>query len=140
MDEVDKKCYKDRLEHYCYLSMTPLPNKSDLYDTVFKFVSETAFALGGDFVDAARKELDMWEVPFREPLEADSPEDLKARKEEIDKIKAEWVKKAKKKKWGEEEEKEMVNEFKKKAQARTTEYLLNKLDHFEESAEFVKTR
>ncbi len=120
--------------------MTPLPNKSDLYDTVFKFVSETAFALGGDFVDAARKELDMWEVPFREPLEADSPEDLKARKEEIDKIKAEWVKKAKKKKWGEEEEKEMVNEFKKKAQARTTEYLLNKFDHFEESAEFVKTR
>ena len=115
--------------------MTPLPNKSDLYDTVFKFVSETAFALGGDFVDAARKELDMWEVPFREPLEADSPEDLKARKEEIDKIKAEWVFIDM-----EEEEKEMVNEFKKKAQARTTEYLLNKFDHFEESAEFVKTR
>lgn len=81
--------------------MAPLPNKSDLYETVFKFVSESAFALGGDFVDTARKELDMWEVPFREPLITDTPEEEKARKEEIEKIKAEWVKKAKKKKWGE---------------------------------------
>lgn len=47
----------------------------------------------------------MWQVPFREPLETDTPEMLNARKEEIAKIKAEWVKKAKKKKWGEEEEK-----------------------------------
>jgi hypothetical protein len=46
----------------------------------------------------------MWEVPFREPTEHDTPEDLKARKEEIDKVKAEWLKKAKKKKWGEEED------------------------------------
>lgn len=34
----------------------------------------------------------------------------------------------------------MINEFKKKAQALTTEHLLNKFDNFEESAEFVKTR
>ena len=45
----------------------------------------------------------MWEVPFREPLITDTPDDLKARKQEIDKIKAQWVKKAKKKKWGEQE-------------------------------------
>jgi len=44
---------------------------------------------------------------------------LKARKEEVDKIKAEWVKKAKKKKWGEDDEKEMINEFKKKVQEKT---------------------
>ena len=30
----------------------------------------------------------MWEVPFREPLLTDTPEDLKARKEEVDKIKS----------------------------------------------------
>lgn len=68
LDEVEKKCFLDRLEHYCYLSMTPLPNKSDLYQTIYEFVSSAAYALGGDYVDTARKELDMWEVPFREPL------------------------------------------------------------------------
>jgi hypothetical protein len=31
-------------------------------------------------VDASRRELDMWEVPFREPLITDTPDDLKARK------------------------------------------------------------
>lgn len=83
--------------------MVPLPNKSDLYQTIYEFVSSASYALGGEYVDSARKDLDMWEIPFREPLETDTPEDLKARKEEVDKIKAEWVKKAKKKKWGEEE-------------------------------------
>jgi hypothetical protein len=48
--------------------MTPLPNKSDLYETIYEFMSSAAYALGGDYVDTARKELDMWEVPFREPL------------------------------------------------------------------------
>lgn len=55
LDEVDKKCYFDRLEHYCYLSMTPMPNKSDLYTTVYEFVSSAAYSLGGDYVDTARK-------------------------------------------------------------------------------------
>jgi hypothetical protein len=30
----------------------------------------------------------MWEVPFREPTLNDTPEELKLRKEEVDKIKA----------------------------------------------------
>lgn len=55
---------------------------------------------------------------------------MKQRKEEVDKIKAEWVKKAKKKKWGPEEEAEIVNEFKKKVQAKTTENLLNRFTNF----------
>ena len=109
MDEVDKKCFLDRLEHYCYLSMTRLACKSELYQTVYEFVSTAAYNLGGNYVDEARKELDMWEVPFREPLESDTEEELKARKDEVDKIKAEWLKRAKKKKWGEEDEKEMIS-------------------------------
>ena len=48
--------------------MSPPANKSELYQTVYEFVSAAAYNLGGDFVDAARKELDMWEIPFREPL------------------------------------------------------------------------
>ena len=45
--------------------MNRLPNKSELYSTVYEFVSKTAYNLGGDYADAAKKELDMWEVPFR---------------------------------------------------------------------------
>ena len=45
--------------------MTPLPNKSELYQTVYEFVSNTAYNIGGDFVDTVRKEMDMWEIPFR---------------------------------------------------------------------------
>lgn len=103
LDDVDKKYYLDRLEHYCHLSLNSMPNKSSLYDVVFEFVGQTAYKLG-ESAASVRKELDMWEMTFREPLTTDTPDDLKARKEEIDKIKAEWLKKAKKKKWGEEEE------------------------------------
>ena len=105
LDEVEKKVFSDRLEHYVYLSMKKEANKSELYDLVYSFVSDAGFMLGGDLGDAVRKEMDMWEIPFREPLESDTEEELKLRKEEVEKIKAEWVKKAKKKKWGEEEEK-----------------------------------
>lgn len=41
----------------------------------------------------------MWEVPFTEPTEEESEADTKAREEEVAKIKAEWLKRAKKKKW-----------------------------------------
>ena len=68
----------------------------------------------------------MWEVPFREPLESDTEEELKARKDEVDKIKAEWLKRAKKKKWGEEDEKEMISWFKKKAVAKINSDILNR--------------
>jgi hypothetical protein len=41
----------------------------------------------------------MWEWSFREPKETDA--ETKADKDELEKIKADWLKKAKKKKWGE---------------------------------------
>ena len=40
--------------------MTPMPNKSELYSTIYEFLSTAAYHLGGDYVDAARKQLDMW--------------------------------------------------------------------------------
>lgn len=130
MDQVDKKCFNDRLQHYCYLSSTSLPNKSQLYSTVYEFVADAAYKLGGDYVDEVRREMDMWEIPFREPLETDTEEDEKVRKEEVEKIKAEWLKRAKKKKWGEEEEKEMINQYKSKVQAKVTDNILNRFDKF----------
>lgn len=48
----------------------------------------------------------MWDWSFREPKETDA--EAKADKDELDKVKAEWLKKAKKKKWGEEEERALL--------------------------------
>lgn len=60
--------------------MKPQANKNELYQTVYDFIDKAAYNIGGDYIDAARKELDMWEIPFREPLETDTEDDLKARK------------------------------------------------------------
>jgi len=35
--------------------MTPLPNKSELYQTIYEFVSTASYHLGGEYIDAARK-------------------------------------------------------------------------------------
>ncbi len=43
-------------------------------------ISDAAYRLGGDFADSVKKELDMWEIPFREALDTDTEEDLKVRK------------------------------------------------------------
>jgi hypothetical protein len=45
--------------------MSPLPNKSEIYSTIYEFVSNATYHLGGEYVDSVRKELDMWEVAFR---------------------------------------------------------------------------
>lgn len=44
-----------------------------------KFISDTAYQVGGDMSDEVKKELDMWEVPFTEPGEDESEADVKAR-------------------------------------------------------------
>ena len=59
---------RERLEHYCYLATTAPPRKSHLYNSVYSILSDAAYHLGGDYVDAARKEMDLWEIPFQEPL------------------------------------------------------------------------
>lgn len=65
--------------------------------------------------EAVRKELDMWEYNFKVPSEQDpTPEEIKQKNDEINKIKAEWLKRTKKKKWTEENEKEMIEDYKKK--------------------------
>lgn len=62
-----------------------------------------SLSIAGEFNDTARKELEMWEVPWREPQDTDGEAEKKARDDEVAKIKAEWLKKAKKKKWGEDD-------------------------------------
>lgn len=58
----------------------------------------------------------MWEVVWREPQETDGEPEKKAKDDEIAKIKAEWLKKAKKKKWGEEDEKNLVADYRKRVE------------------------
>jgi hypothetical protein len=42
-----------------HLSTFSLPNKSEIYQTVFQMISDAAYRLGGDLADSVKKELDM---------------------------------------------------------------------------------
>ena len=64
---VDKLCFTERLNHYYHLSTFPPPNKSKLFPKIRDYLYSSAFRLGGDLSDETRKELEMWEIPFREP-------------------------------------------------------------------------
>ena len=59
----------------------------------------------------------MWDVVWREPTDL-TPEEIKARADQLTKDKAEWLKKAKKKKWTDEMEKELVEDYKRKLNER----------------------
>jgi hypothetical protein len=75
--------------------------------------------------DNLRKELDMWEIGWKEPSNNDpTPEEVKAKTDELVKVKAEWLKKAKKKKWNDDLEKELVEDYKKKLIERVYNALL----------------
>ena len=65
--------------------------------------------------DNLRRELDMWDTTWYAPSNNDlTDQEIKAKAEEIARNKAEWLKKAKKKKWTDEMEKELIEEYKKK--------------------------
>lgn len=62
-----------------------------------------------------RKELDMWDIIWKEPTNIDpTVEELKFKADELAKSKAEWLKRAKKKKWNEEMEKELYDGYRKR--------------------------
>jgi hypothetical protein len=65
--------------------------------------------------ETVRKEIDMWEYTFKVPSDNDpTPEEIKAKNDELTKIKAEWLKKAKKKKWTDDNERELIEDYRKK--------------------------
>lgn len=80
----------------------------------------------------------MFEVPFEVPAEEWGEEEINAKRDERAKIVADWAKKMKKKKFGEEEEKALINEYNSKLVEKIKENLQQSLDNFDESAEFEK--
>jgi hypothetical protein len=64
--------------------------------------------------DTLRRELEMWEVAWMAPQEATFEVDVKVKADELTKNKAEWLKKAKKKKWNDEMEKELIEEYRRR--------------------------
>ncbi len=71
----------------------------------------------------------MWQTTFRQPTDNDE-EDLKIKKDQMDKVKAEWLKRTKKKKWGEEEDKQMMEEYRVKLRAKATNQILTQFTGF----------
>ena len=71
----------------------------------------------------------MWQTTFRQPTDNDE-EDLKIKKDQMDKVKAEWLKRTKKKKWGEEEDKQMMEDYRVKLRAKATNQILTQFAGF----------
>ena len=56
------------------------------------------------------------------------------------KIKAEWLKKAKKKKWTDEDEKNLVLEYHNKLSSKVKEQILGHYDNYESSSRYVRSK
>lgn len=138
-DETAKECLRERWASYLHFSRRKTPDRSPLYLEVRELLSKVSLSIAGEFNDTARKELDMWEVPWREPQDADAEPEKKARDDELAKIKAEWLKKAKKKKWGEEDEKNMLADYRKRVEERAKEAILSSFDQLDQAANYIAT-
>lgn len=90
---------------------TIIVNRMQLMVSVFtaahRILTDVALSIP-EMADGLRKELEMWDVTWRED------EDPKVKADELQKTKAEWLKKAKKKKWNDDMERELVEEYRRK--------------------------
>lgn len=83
----------------------------------------------------------MWEYVFKVPGEQDpTPEELKIRQDEFTKMKAEWLKKAKKKKWNEELEKELIEDYRKRLQERVANKIYQLTDLLVDDGDLLRLK
>ena len=55
------------------------------------------------------------------------------------KIKADWLKKAKKKKWTDDDEKNLITEYKNKLSAKVNQDMFNYFDNYELKSGYIRT-
>lgn len=88
-------------------------------------LSKVAFSIP-EISENLRKELDMWDTVWKEPTEMNTtPEELKLKADELARNKNEWLKRAKKKKWNDEMEKELSDDYRKKLTERVGKSILD---------------
>lgn len=82
----------------------------------------------------------MWDYVFRPPLnERDFTEqEIKIFEDEKQKIKAEWIKKSKKKKWTEEDDKKMIDDYRNALSNKISQEVYAFFDGFEEKDSYSR--
>lgn len=84
--------------------------------------------------DKIKEEIGMWDYVFRPPLnERDfTDQEMKLFEDEKTKIKTEWIKKTKKKKWVEEDDKKMIDDYRNALSNKISSEVYNFFEGFEE--------
>ena len=102
---------ESKFRDYVDLSKKPTVERSPVWSELRKKVVSIVENLP-IISDTVRKEIDMWDNTFISPGDKPiSEEELRVREEELNKVKAEWLKKAKKKKWEKEDEKNLIAQY-----------------------------
>lgn len=139
-DEEDKSFFESRYRTYLELNSKRPVERSEMFSVVRGILTSIALNLPAT-VEKVREELGMWESSsFRPPSdERDFTEsEAKAMEDEKTKIKAEWIKKSKKKKWGDDEEKKMADDYSAAIQSRLSADILACFTGIEEKDAFNK--
>lgn len=91
-------------------------------------------------VEKVREDIGMWESVFRPPSDEKdlSEAEIKAIEDEKNKIKAEWVKRKKVKKWAEEEDKKMAEDYRVAIDKRVAEEIDTVFEGFDSKEKYIR--
>ncbi|EGR28464.1 mycbp associated protein, putative, partial [Ichthyophthirius multifiliis] len=109
-DEDDRAFFMKRFNNYFELNRKKPIERSEIYPLVREKMNNIINNIAV-FSDKSREELQMWDFIFRIPQENQSffsEDELKKHEEENQKLKQDWMKKTKKKKWTDEDEKKQT--------------------------------
>lgn len=81
----------------------------------------------------------MWEQVFTTPLDRDLTEEEKKQKEdELQKVKGEWIKRTKKKKWTDDDNNQMVEKYKTTLKEKTREFILSSFSEIDSIDPYIR--
>ncbi|CAD8058113.1 unnamed protein product [Paramecium primaurelia] len=120
-EEEVKELVLRKLELWVKLAKKVPISRNPIYSVVKDLLGDVANQVP-QLSEDMRKELQMWEYTFHEPEDL-TPEKAKAKLDEFNKMKANWLKNAKKKKWNDDMEKELIEEYKNKLGIKVSEAL-----------------
>ncbi|KAL4481803.1 hypothetical protein ABPG74_007892 [Tetrahymena malaccensis] len=132
-DEDNKAFFESRYKTYFELSKVKPVERSQIFQQTKDFIWKLACNVPA-VSDKVKEEMGMWEYVFRPPLqERDFTEqELKQFEDEKAKIKADWMKKAKKKKWTDDDEKKMIEDYRNQLSTRISNEVYQFFEGFEE--------
>jgi len=104
--------FQSRFDNYIELCKNKPIERSEIFSEVKDFIWKLGCAMP-TIADKTREELGMWESTFRPPPDDRDFTDaeIKTIEDEKNKIKNDWLKKTKRKKWEKEDDKKMMEDY-----------------------------